>query len=85
MGKTITSPGHRALIKAMTDARKAACVTQADLARILGCQQSLIARIESGQRRIDAVDIVRWARAVGAQAKQLIDVVEQATPPETSG
>ena len=23
--------------------------------------------------------------AVGAQAKQLIDVVEQATPPETSG
>jgi transcriptional regulator with XRE-family HTH domain len=77
--KTIVSPGHFALIAAMIAARKVSGLTQVDLARVLGCQQSLIARMESGQRRIDAVDLVLWARAVDADAKHFIGVVEEAT------
>ena len=75
MFKTLSSPGHRALVKAMIAARKSAGITQTELAKLLRCQQSLIARMESGQRRIDAVDIVRWARAVGADPKVFIDTV----------
>lgn len=78
--KTIVSPGHIALIDAMIAARKAAGLTQVDLAKVFKCHQSLIARMESGQRRIDAVDMVLWARAVGTDAKHLLEVVEQATP-----
>ncbi len=78
--KTIVSLGHMALIAAMIAARKASGLTQVDLAKVLGCQQSLIARMESGQRRIDAVDLVLWARAVDADAKYFIEVVEEATP-----
>lgn len=66
----------------MTDARKAVGMTQVDLAKILRCQQSLIARIESGQRRIDAVDLVRWGRAVGKEPREFLNVVELATPKE---
>ncbi|TGD61242.1 XRE family transcriptional regulator [Tabrizicola sp. WMC-M-20] len=80
MTKTISSPGHRALVRALADARKAAGMTQIELAKALKCQQSLIARIESGQRRIDVVDVVLWARAVGARSNQFVDVVEQHTP-----
>lgn len=78
--KTIVSPGHLALIEAMIAARKASGLTQIDLAKQLKCQQSLVARMESGQRRIDAVDLVLWARAVGAEAKHFIDTVERTTP-----
>lgn len=80
MNKTITSPGHRALVDAMAEARKAVGMTQADLAKILRCQQSLIARVESGQRRIDAVDMVRWGRAVGKEPREFLQVVELVTP-----
>ncbi|OZB17382.1 MAG: transcriptional regulator [Rhodobacterales bacterium 34-62-10] len=77
MSKTLASSGHHALVQAMLDARKASGLTQMELAQKLKCQQSLIARMESGQRRIDAVDIVRWARAVGVEPKAFIDVVSE--------
>jgi len=80
--KTIVSPGHLTLIAAMIAARKSAGLTQIDLARGLGCQQSLIARIESGQRRVDVVDLVLWARVVGERAENFIGIVERATPQE---
>lgn len=79
VSKTLASPGHLALVQAMIEARKAAGMTQIELSKALRCQQSLIARIESGQRRIDAVDIVRWARAVGKDPKIFIDVVADHT------
>lgn len=78
--KTIASPGHQALVQAMISARKAARMTQIDLSNALGCQQSLIARMESGQRRIDLLDVVRWARAVGADPRRFVDVVDEAEP-----
>ncbi len=80
MTKTIISSGHKALVAAMTEARKAAGMTQADLAKVLRCQQSLIARVESGQRRIDAIDMVRWGRAVGTEPRKFLQVVERVTP-----
>lgn len=80
MSKTIASPGHHALVQALVDARKAAGMTQVQLSDVLGCQQSLIARMESGQRRIDLVDVVRWARAVGEDPRTFVDVVDRHIP-----
>lgn len=79
MTKTIMSAGHKALVLEMTNARKTKDITQAELASTLKCQQSLIARIESGQRRVDVVDMVRWARAVGSEPSDFLRVVEAAT------
>lgn len=75
MFKTIASSGHHALVQAMTEARKAAGLTQSDVANALKCQQSLIARIESGQRRIDAIELVRWARVLGVDPQKFVDVI----------
>lgn len=75
MSKTIASSGHLALVQAMTEARKAAGITQVELATSLKCQQSLIARMESGQRRVDAIELVRWARALGVEPMKFIDVI----------
>lgn len=40
-------------------------MTQADLADRLGEYQSFIARLESGQRRVDVVEFIRLAEILG--------------------
>ncbi|WP_298362706.1 helix-turn-helix transcriptional regulator [uncultured Litoreibacter sp.] len=79
MTKTIRSSGHEALREALIAARKAAGLTQADLAIRLGCHQSFVARVESGQRRIDVVELIVLARAIEKDSMELLSVVEGAT------
>ena len=65
MAKTIRSTGQVALCQALVDARIKAGLGQDDLAAKLKCHQSLVARVESGQRRVDVVELVVLARAIG--------------------
>lgn len=80
MAKTIRSEGHEALCEALIEARKAAGLTQSDLAERLLCHQSLVARIESGERRIDVVELIVLVRAIGITALSILEMVEIATP-----
>jgi len=77
--KTIRSSGHEALREAIIAARKAAGLTQAQLAERLRCHQSFVARVESGQRRIDVVELVVISRAIGANAEQVFRITQDAT------
>lgn len=80
MAKTIRSEGHEALCQALVAARKAIGLTQAQLADRLKCHQSFIARVESGERRIDVVELVVLARALEADAAELLYKADAATP-----
>ncbi len=80
MAKTIRTEGHEALCHALIEARKSAGLTQSDLADRLLCHQSLVARIESGERRIDVVELVVLTRAIGITARAVLEAVEIATP-----
>ena len=71
-----------ALCRALVEARIKAGFGQEDLADRLKCHQSLVARIESGQRRIDVVELVVLARAIGFDASEVLAVVEAATEPD---
>ena len=84
MTKTIRSSGHEALREAIIAARKAAGLTQAELAIKLRCHQSFVARIESGQRRIDVVELVVLARATQSDLHKLLEVADIATPHDHS-
>jgi DNA-binding XRE family transcriptional regulator len=46
-------------------ARVRAGLTQAELARRLGCPQSVIAKCENGERRVDVVEFVKIGAAIG--------------------
>lgn len=59
MGKTLQSERHRALIDLLIARREAAGLTQAELANLLGEYQSFVARLESGQRRVDVVEFLQ--------------------------
>jgi ribosome-binding protein aMBF1 (putative translation factor) len=71
-----------ALCQALVDARKNAGLGQEELAERLKCHQSLVARIESGERRIDVVELVVLARAIGFDPVEILAIVEAATEPD---
>ena len=82
MAKTIRSKGQVALCQALVDARIKAGLGQDELATKLRCHQSLIARLESGQRRVDVVELVVLARAIGFDPYEVLGIVEAATEPD---
>lgn len=80
MPKTLWSDAQAALVAALVQARKAAGLSQAVLAKKLKCQQSLIARIESGERRIDVVELVILARALGVDPAEVLRQMAGSVP-----
>ena len=56
LSKTLGTLRHNALIAFLTAKRHAAGMSQSDLADALGEYQSYVARMESGQRRVDVVE-----------------------------
>jgi transcriptional regulator with XRE-family HTH domain len=65
LGKTLGSDRHKALIAFLIERREAAGVTQAQLAERLGEYQSFVARLESGQRRVDVVELIELGQILG--------------------
>ena len=83
MPKTLRTPAHAALMKTLIDQRKAQGITQQQLANALQRPQSYVAKIETGERRIDAVEIVEWAQVFEVDVGLLLQPVVtalQATP-----
>jgi transcriptional regulator with XRE-family HTH domain len=58
LGKTLGSAKHKILIEFLTERREALQMSQAEFAEKLGQYQSFVARLESGQRRIDVVEFI---------------------------
>jgi len=65
----------------LVDARTKAGLSQKELAAKLRHHQSFVARVESGERRIDVVELVVLARAIGFDASEILAIVEAATEP----
>ena len=67
------SPEYRRLLKRLKQARMDAGLTQADVARKLGKPQSFVSKSESGERRLDAVELKRMADILGTQLARLLE------------
>ena len=61
MGKTLGSARHKILVDLIVAKREATGLTQSQLAEKLGEYQSFVARLESGQRRIDVIEFLELA------------------------
>ncbi len=51
------SPAYEALERNLREARKSAGLTQAEAAQRLGKPQSFISKCESGERRLDVIEL----------------------------
>ena len=72
--KSIYSREYEAVISALVDARKAAEVTQVQLAEKLGKPQSYVSKIENRERRLDIVEFFHICRAIGADGVGVLRV-----------
>lgn len=76
MGRTIHTPEHRRLVQLLRQLREEAGLRQTELAGLLGRPQSFVSKYESGERRLDLVELRDICRALGAD---LVEVVRQWT------
>lgn len=72
MEKSITTERHRQLAELLRRLREEAELTQVELAERLEVSQSVISKVESGQRRLDLVQIETYAQALGTPLPNLI-------------
>jgi len=70
--KSVHTPDQAAFCELMVGARKAAGLTQHALARLLKKPQSFVAKYEGGERRLDVVEFIAIARALGADPLRLM-------------
>lgn len=75
MPKTIFGGEHRHLVAVIVEARQASGLTQAELAARVGKDQSFVSIIERGQRRVDVLEFVALARAMGVAPNRLFSDV----------
>ena len=71
MSRSIHSAEHLVLRELLIDARKEAGLAQHEVARRIDRPQSFVAKYEGGERRIDVVEFIAIARALGQDPKQL--------------
>ena len=62
MSKTIYSKEHKHIVQQLKKARKSAGLSQEEVAEILGKTQSYISKIESGQRKVDVIQLKEFAK-----------------------
>jgi transcriptional regulator with XRE-family HTH domain len=76
MSRTLDSPRHEALAQFLIDKRKRAGLTQAQVAAKLRRYQSFVATVESGQRRIDVVELLDLADAIGFDPREVVKTLK---------
>ena len=60
--KSIYAPEYERMLLRLRQAREAAGLTQAAVAEHFGRPQSFVSKCESGERRIDATELARFAK-----------------------
>jgi len=74
MEKTIYTHEYRALLKLLREARRTSGLTQVQLAAKLKITQSVLSKVERGERRIDVVELRALCTAMGVD---LVDFVRR--------
>lgn len=73
----------RLLGEAVTAARERAGLKQSDVAARLGVPPSYLSKIENGTRRLDVIELIEIAGAIGTDPAEILRVVAEVIRRET--
>lgn len=76
MSKSVFSDRYEQFRTLLVNARTTARVTQKELAKKLGRPQSYVSKYERGERRLDVVELLDIARALGINPSKVIQQLE---------
>lgn len=69
---------YQQFIELLVQRRKASGLSQQGVADALGWNQSQVAKIETCQRRIDVIELIRFAQVIGMDPSRLVSEVRKA-------
>jgi transcriptional regulator with XRE-family HTH domain len=75
MSKSVFSEPYEVLLRALVEGRRSVGLRQTDLAELLGKPQSFVSKYETGERRLDVVELLVVSRSIGLDPHDLIDRV----------
>lgn len=75
--KTKLAAELRVLGEVVLRARERAGLKQADVAAKLGLPPSYLSKVESGTRRLDVIELIRIAEAIGIDPAALVSEVQR--------
>lgn len=78
MKKTLNTLEHKVLLDQLYRLRLSSGMRQSDLAEKLNAPQSFISKIESGERRIDLMELREICLALGSNLEEFIGQFEKA-------
>ena len=75
--KTIFDPKYRAMINSLKSLRMQQGLTQRDLAKKLGVAHCFVGRVETCERRLDIMDLIRILRALDFNNREILGFFEK--------
>lgn len=76
--KSIYTQQYGVFLATLRAAREAAGLLQSELAARLNVDQPFVSKCESGQRRLDFIEVREWCAAIGITLNELTDTFEEA-------
>jgi transcriptional regulator with XRE-family HTH domain len=67
------TPAHAKLGEWLAETRNALGMSQVQFAKQVGKTQSFIAKTETGERRLDVIEFIQLAQALGTSPRKLFD------------
>jgi transcriptional regulator with XRE-family HTH domain len=81
MEKSIFSTNYETFLELLRQERKAAGLTQEQIAERLGQDQSFVSKCERGERRLDFVEVLAFCEAIGVNFSDFAGRYEKAVKP----
>lgn len=75
MQKTSHDKKYARILTALKEARLAAGLTQTDVAKRFGAHASFVSKCESGERRIDVLELSQFCRLYGVKVAKFLESV----------
>jgi len=77
MEKTIHTDEYAALLVLLRETRRAAGLTQVELAKKIGLSQSFVSKAEVGERRLDVIQLRAICRVLGTTLPAFVTKLEE--------
>ena len=77
MRRWVSSPSYKSAIAALVEARRVSGKTQREVATLIGKPPSFIAKVETGERRLDFVEFIVLSRALGQDPEALLGAISK--------
>lgn len=73
MSKTVHTEKYKDFLERLCRARKEKSLSQVEVAKALGKHQSYVAKCESGERRVDIIELLEFAQLYGKSLNYFVE------------